>query len=110
MINWLNKQLNEKHGVGSSVFSGASTYKPPVSSSLASIKPPVGGMPQLSTSSSSSTLFKPTFSSIDQLNSGGNNNNTSDRMGSYERSPFRTLNNNNNNVLNTPSSLSSATS
>ena len=52
--------------------------------------------------------FKPTFSSIDQLNSGIGS--AADRSsGSYERSPFRTLPNNTG-ILNTPSSLSSASS
>jgi len=106
MITWLNKQLNDKTGIGGSVFSGSAAYKPPITSS---IKPPVGGV-------GSASSFKPSFSSIDQLNNGSSNTNTGlggtigERTGtSFERSPFRNLPTSNN-IMNTPSSLSSTTS
>ena len=72
MITWLNKQLNDKPGIGGSLLP-----PPPVSKYATTTlsKPPTA---------LGSTSFKPSFASIEQLNGGyvpGN------RATSFERSP-----------------------
>ena len=56
LITWLNKQLNEKPGVGGS-FIPKQFSKPPTS-----FKPTFASIEQLTT-----TSFKPTFTSIEQM-------------------------------------------
>ena len=89
MISWLNKQLNEKPGIGSGMLppSFKATTTTIVGNGMS--KPPV---------SATTSSFKPTFASLEQLNSTNN-----------ERSPFRNISTpgNNNNLLSTPSSVSS---
>jgi len=103
MIAWLNKQLNEKPGIGGSMLPPPSFGKVVTTVGSGMTKPPI---------SSVTASFKPTFASIDQLNSSG----TAVAGGSttsFERSPYRNLNNamsQNNNLLNTPSSVSSTSS
>ena len=71
-IAYLNKQLNEKPGGATAASLGGTG---PLMSTTASssfgaklTKPPTGGP---GTGAASGTTFKPTFSSIDQLNAGG---------------------------------------
>jgi hypothetical protein len=61
MISWLNKQLNEKPGIGGIGFPPTSTYKAPTVTSIGSsltglTKPPVA---------STTNSFKPTFASVE---------------------------------------------
>ena len=99
MISWLNKQLNEKPGSSSLLTGGVgassttSAYSANKYNTLTASKPPTN------VSSTTTNGFKPTFASIEQLNSGGN----------FERSPYRSFTVNNNN-LNTPSSITSLSS
>ena len=99
MITWLNKQLNEKPGLhGSSMFSGAKYNAPTTTLGVSTSKPPVGINP--------SSTFKPSFASLDQLNTSSNvaMSSTGARNPSFERSPTRGTKLNN---FNTPSSVSS---
>jgi len=61
MISWLNKQLNEKPGIGSGMLPPPSAFKAAttttIGSSLSGLqKPPVAA---------TTNSFKPTFASID---------------------------------------------
>lgn len=105
MITWLNKQLNEKPGIGGSLL-------PPTASSITS---KYGGATTLSkppTSAIAGSSFKPSFASIEQLNGGYVPN---ARTTSFERSPsYRgaPISSAQSSVLgmNTPSSATSMTS
>lgn len=100
MITWLNKQLNEKPG--GSLLPPSSMIGGKYSNTLSSSSKPPAGV---------SASFKPTFASIDQLNT--NNTTAGGRNPSFERSPFRNPSGNgvgNNNLLHTPSSISSVSS
>lgn len=76
MITWLNKQLNEKPGLGGSLL-------PPTSQSKFGNKPPAPISIGVGVSSST---FKPSFSSIEQLGGGGGGASHA-RGNSFERSP-----------------------
>lgn len=101
MISWLNKQLNEKPGSGLLTTGAPGSSQAPYSaskySSAALPKPPI----------SQSSSFKPTFASIEQLNS----NSHTPVSSSFERSPYRTMGATSiPNHLNTPSAMSSISS
>ena len=98
MISWLNKQLNEKPGIGGGMMP-QSSYK--MSTTIGNSLPSGMNRPPVSTQSS----FKPTFASIEQLNGSSSGAGAS----TFERSPFRNLQSSSH-LLNTPSSVMSSTS
>ena len=75
MITWLNKQLNEKPGIGGSILQQQAISK---YGSSTLTKPPTA---------LGSNSFKPTFASIEQLNGGYGSSNGGARATSFERSP-----------------------
>ena len=95
MIAWLNKQLNEKPGIGGSVL--------PPPSSLGKLVTPVGSGPTKPPIASITASFKPSFSSVEQLSSVASGS-------SIERSPYRNIGASSGNLTNTPVSASSSIS